>query len=538
MLKIAFYANKAVKFRDLAFDREKDVYIEDEHEKTKILSNILYDIKHKCAGTAIKILMSGRIPEYKDWGFEKQSTKGNVIYLFQFLAPDEMNPYSFHTPEKDMKDIFSERELEVIDSGQYDISENLKRYFIGNINKKHVVNKLKLTNIEKQLITDALRDCKTEEDRLKKIEDFLKNTNLSEEDRLTMTFFIIRNNLVQSNGNIDFIKLDDLSSDAEKNRDRLLEKLFQTNKIAVQHGENLDINACIATIKAIIPDIEIIRVSAGNEVENAVNIDTGKLKGIKIEDEEVVINADEKMKENSAVAVLAMLGFKVPSKIIEYADKVITDAKCLLPNYGLYLARKLPTDRLFEFAEEIREDGSYLIDTSLNDDEIKKYELQTEVESKREKIENGLKMIASNSYITEDGKRLTIVPEIIDCGSFLAYAVGYDYYSSVTEKQEGLSTFSILANPKTNVLPINIKEYVRSLDIVEKNSNETRRIDEYKYKDFIYEDKVIVGGFKNKTLFARYKQNELIEKIKEMFNARKILIDKDNTSDILSPEQR
>jgi hypothetical protein len=149
---------------------------------------------------------------------------------------------------------------------------------------------------------------------------------------------------------------------------------------------------------------------------------------------------------------------------------------------------------------------------------------------------HGLNVIAENSYVTEDGKRLTIVPEMIDCGSFMSYAVGYDYYASVTEKKKDLCTFSILANPKTDGLPVGMRDAIRNMDIAEITANEAIKVCESKYEDFIYDDKVIVGGFKNQTLFARYGPEELIEKIKEVFGARKII--SKNNKESLESEDR
>ena len=164
------------------------------------------------------------------------------------------------------------------------------------------------------------------------------------------------------------------------------------------------------------------------------------------------INANQRKGQRSAVSILAENGFYVPRMIVKYANAVISDERVLDPFNGCALARDVPTDKLFEYAEEKDvKTKKYLMESSLDEEQLKRYGLYDFAMKRKNDIENAIKLISQNSYcIGQNGtkKKIAVVPQFVYNGSNIAYALGYDVYISITpyKRDSSKSTFSITLN--------------------------------------------------------------------------------------------
>ena len=397
--------------------------------------NVCYSIKDASIRKILDILYKDNFKNFKTWGFFEDN-RGNRVFAMDF--PYELGgTFQFHIPEEEhaLPDFFSKNSSKYGFPFRDIVKNHPKHISIRNNNQQ---------NREKNMAT--LTTFKKNEDRQKYYFSIANNMD-------TFSIFsqekpqpILPNNYTTT-----------FSSEELKMREAIIEKLKKRHRIAIQQGNNLDINASIYAIQKFCvengiiqneEELEIIRIGAGMYEPDSINIDTGSLNGIRIN--ELRINADENWGEKSACAILARLGFYVPPEIVKNSD-IIYGNDILNSRYGLVLARELKGKKLFEFAEKTRkETGEPLITASLTDEEIEQFGL-TEFYRKRTKdIEEAKKNIEENTYNLANGKKIAIIPKFVNYGSFIAYSQGIDYYCSIAEgKDKQGITFAITANPNT-----------------------------------------------------------------------------------------
>ena len=338
-----------------------------------------------------------------------------------------------------------------------------------------------------------------------------------------------------------------------------IERNLKANKIIyIQYGENLDIKASKYALKRHMKEkfginIKEVRVNAGDRnerFENGLFVDAGNLEGNVFSNNKIKeVNANTKKAQKSACGVLHRFGIYVPPQIVRYAD-IVTDERIINARYGLYLIRKLKDEKLFEFAERRREDGTFLIDSDLTDEEIEEYGLTEDYQKRAKDINEDVEEIRKNIYSFEEEKEgiktkryICMVDRIVICGAQISYALGCDYYFSVAPpKKEAMAgsksvinvnqdvpraTFSMLANPKTGngQLPDKAIEYFINLrdrgendlfKIITVRGQEDKEIQNQKpYVDEKGRDKVIFGGPKTPNLFVTVKDYDEEENITE-----------------------
>lgn len=397
--------------------------------------NVCYAIKYASIRKILDILYKDNFQKVKTWGFFKDN-RGKTVFAIDF--PYELGgTFQFHIPEEEhvLPDFFSNNSSKYVFPFR-DIVKNHPKYIsIRNTNQQ---------SREKNM--EILTTFKGNEDRQRYYFSIASNMD---------TFSIFRQ--AEPQPRLPNNHITTFSSEELKMREVIIEQLKKNSRIAIQQGNNLDINASIYAIQKFCiengiiqneEELKVIKIGAGMYEPNAVNIDTGSLNGIRIND--LNINADENLGEKSACAILSRLGFYVPKEIVKNAD-IIYGNDILNSRYGLVLARQLEGKELFDFAERRREKtGEPLITTSLTDEEIEQFGL-TEFYRKRKKdIEDAKKSIQENTYVLDNGKKIAIIPKFVNYGSFIAYSQGIDYYCSIAEyeKKQGI-TFAITANPNT-----------------------------------------------------------------------------------------
>ena len=226
--------------------------------------------------------------------------------------------------------------------------------------------------------------------------------------------------------------------EVEEVHKKIINDIKRSNGIVVtQYGENLDLHSIIATLQYYFDK---------NESELGIKIKREMIDNGKESNKHLTIG------QRSAVSILAENGFYVPRMIVKYANAVISDERVLDPFNGCALARDVPTDKLFEYAEEKDvKTKKYLMESSLDEEQLKRYGLYDFAMKRKNDIENAIKLISQNSYcIGQNGtkKKIAVVPQFVYNGSNIAYALGYDVYISITpyKRDSSKSTFSITLN--------------------------------------------------------------------------------------------
>lgn len=460
LITIAFYANKAEKRRiEEYFGRDKRSNIdrlgEEDLKVINAYKEILYDIKQECVRQAIVTLTTDKEAiDNGSWGIDWDDER--KAYLFTYLDDEQVIPFSFHIPPRCYR-TFSREIMSKIEKGEYSIDkknriENEKtKQALKKLCKKQILEEPRIRQADRSIVESALEVNKSAEKDIKE---------LSEVELI----------LYKVLGDLDYKQDEkDINSgmqaqpqDEKKAKQITINKVKRENGIVrTQHGENLDLHAIVATLQYYFdtnePElgIKIIRemVDERKDSDKHLTIDAGYLDGGKSNNRKTEINADQRKGERSSVSILAKQGFYVPRMIVKYADAVISDERVLDPFNGCVLAREVPTDKLFEYAEEKdAKTKKYLMESSLDEEQLKRYGLYDFAMKRKNDIENAIKLISQNSYcINQNGKKIKIavVPNFLYNGSNIAYALGYDAYISITpHKRYGTkSTFSITLNP-------------------------------------------------------------------------------------------
>ena len=302
------------------------------------------------------------------------------------------------------------------------------------------------------------------------------------------------------------------STEYEENMREQIEQNLATYKtIFVQYGNNLDKNASIYALrkhmrdKFGITDIKVVQINAGEKKAGKGNegliIDGGDLVGNNNFSYNYLgtktINANSSIAQKSACGVLKQFGIYVPSKIVQYADAVLSDERILDARYGVNLARNLSNKALFEFAESKRDDGTYLIESDLTNEELKEWNLEEQYKKREEEIQEAINEIKDNIFYTIDAngqeRYIAVVNKHLNCGAMVSYSLGCDYYLSIADTQPNFAdahqdflkedessipkvTFAITANPKkgNGKLPDSIIKWCENLR--DNGENDTMKI--------------------------------------------------------------
>ena len=373
------------------------------------LEDVLYEVKGQLVKQLFRCLVKDNYEKFENWGFSKDD---NGRWVFNFEQDGEMR-YSFHVPilGKMMNDELIQRLEEnalmkyiekyynndgkiIVDKSKYrknnydSMPENMRREFIERILTAReealpiLLHNKNITFIEAMLAKtmnesdfDRLRALfsKDQVSILKKIDDLQKYSMEAKRGRNK-----------ESKLDNDIQRLSEARTKAEDEvRKQIEERLKKTRRIYVQYGTNLDKSASIYALQKHMLEkfgIEIkvekpidagaikdlprgeIAIDAGNLFGNSnFSINYGGTKEV---------NANVAKAQRSCCGVLSACGIYVPHKIVEYADAVIDDEKMLNSRYGPTVARNLKGKALFDFAETIREDGTYLMDTILTNEEL------------------------------------------------------------------------------------------------------------------------------------------------------------------------
>lgn len=313
-----------------------------------------------------------------------------------------------------------------------------------------------------------------------------------------------------------------------------------------KNGENLDKRASIYALKKHmqkfgITHIEIEEINAGEKRSGGLTIDAGNLTGLEGFNPRYLgrksVNGKVNQGQPSTCGVLAACGIEVPYKIVEHADR-ITDERIINARYGAALSRNLTGQKLFDFAEKIRDDGTYLMDSTLTDEELKEWGLEEICRKREEEIKRDTEAISKNIYyfIDENGqeRKVCIVDYATNCGSFIAYSLGCDYYISVCDREKcpwhdsgnttdaslnmPMATFTICANPEKGdgKIPEIVLKYFQNLRDSGQNENlkvistEGREI---KNNPYIKPDKtmVVLGGYKVTDIYIILKDSSKLD---------------------------
>lgn len=485
----------------------------------------------------------------RNWGIDKNN---DGQYVFRYASEKEKSVYRINIPE-DVKEGLSTDTKEKIESGTYSLrnSKFLSQQIILNTYYK----------VDGELTQNAL-----EQERNNIVKSALSTYITNRPDRYVIMMTQKMRNELNSEQPEEYIH-SDTTAEAEgvRNlRNKVIEAIIKNNGVIVtQYGENLDLHGTVATLqnyfdndfendktyKGIRPKagekIKIVRkpISAGNTILGEyLVIDNGKLVGFKDNStgKTVEINANLNKGERSSVSVLASLGFKVPYMITEYADAIVSGKRsdnsnekstdeidrALDPFDGCTLAREVPTERLFEYAEATDEKtGKYLMESSLSFEQLEQFGL-TEIALKRERdIGLALQVLSEHSFITKDkdniDRRVAVIPQMLYNGSFVAYTLGYDCYVSTSAREsaegrdESKSTFGITLNPASKsrdgkMLQIP-EESINSLysDLPILNDEGNGRVTKGKIFVNPLRTMAILGGKKNQSLYVNMPNEQL-----------------------------
>ena len=539
LMTIAFYANKAEKRRiDEYFGRDKrsnvDKLGEEDLQIVESYKKILYDIKQECVRQAIVTLTTDKDAVYNgSWGIDWDAERN--AYVFAYLDDEQVIPFSFHIPPRCCR-TFSREIMSKIDKGEYSIDriKNEKtRQALKKLCKKQILEEptLALKKSDKMIVESTLEVNKSTQ----------KASNQLSEVELIL-YKVLGDLAYEQDEEEINSTMQTQPQETEEVHKKIINDIKRSTGIVVtQYGENLDLHSIIATLQYYFDNnepelgIKIKRemIDTGKGSNKHLTIDAGKLTGNKNinSNKSAEINANQRKGQRSAVSILAENGFYVPRMIVKYADSVISDERVLDPFNGCVLSREVPIDKLFEFAEEKdTKTNKYLMESSLNEKQLKKYDLYDFAMKQKSNLENIIKIISQNSYcINQNGKKIKIavVPNFLYNGSNIAYALGYDAYISITpHKRYGTkSTFSMALNPNAkdlkgqnlliseNVIK-NLNEKIPVYNMDETTGNKQRK------EIFVLPNKKLasVGGPKFPGLYADKEASE----IRDIFTSKLI----------------
>lgn len=524
------------------------------------LENVLYEMKSQLNKQLVKCLIKDNYSNFKNWGFEKDE---NGKWVLSFDPKEVAERYSFHVPELGkilskslIKQITTYKKLGYTGMFTRNIRKNSLDRIQGKVNgerflgwyKERFVSLLAKVNLEQpqeeqyQSLQELYIMAKfMTEGNFKRIsEEFPElgqNCELLKE-------LISPKNILRNDATI----LGELKQNTEYEeaiREQIEQNLATHKTIFVQYGNNLDKNASVYALrrhmrdKFGITDIKVIEINAGEVKKGKGNegliVDGGNLIGNNNFTPKYFgtkgINANASRAQKSACGVLSQYGIYVPPKIIQYADAVISDERALLARDGLNLIRTLKNKALFDFAEARREDGTYLVETELTDEELKRWRLDEQCKKREAEIKRAIEQIRENIYTIDNGeeeKYIAIVNRHINCGAMISYGLGCDYYLSIageqadfanasqnffeTDKSTPKATFSITANPKkgNGKLPESIIKWCE--DLRDNGENDILKIITVgqvskNQKPFIKptKDMAVFGGLKTPNLFVTLK---------------------------------
>ena len=288
-----------------------------------------------------------------------------------------------------------------------------------------------------------------------------------------------------------------------KERSRIAEKLKETKTVVTHFGYDLDNISSTYALELWTKELGILnedekltieRIPAGRVKEGFLNVDTGGHTGNRFEEDTIVIDGDPKNGVNSASASLREIIGIVPEQIAELADTRPSRINVFETRTGLALMKYLTPDKVFELAE------AGLLDKQLTDEQLEQYGLK-EGHEKQEAIVQTAK---------------SKVEEYTNAGSAVAYEMGINYYSSVSEHKDKEGnvdgvTFAITSKPGVK-LPEEVLEYGKELV-------EEFRIDERTSGAFVNPNgqMVVIGGPKNPEVKLEATQEEALNTIAEKF---------------------
>ncbi len=531
------------------------------------VENVLYEIKSQLNTELLKCLIQDNYNEFKNWGFHKDE-KGMFVLVLDHKEIAER--YGYHIP--DLNRVLSDDLIEQIKKQnlqfEFSFTNSVRKNSLDRIKEK-IDGKSFLQGYKTKLI-DLLKEVNfdnyTENEYGLMLELYTlgKFLSVGTYKRIAQEYPDLEKKCQQlkelvspskdSKQDLSNINVKEYQTKYERDiKEQIEERLEKTRKIYIQYGSNLDINASIYALRKHmrdefgISDIQIVKIDAGEQInDKGLLIDAGTLEGIegfsKNYKGRKSINANVLKAQKSACGVLSQYGFDIPSKIVQYADTVISDERILMPRYGLNIIRYLTGKKLFDFANAKREDGTYLIETELTDDELKQYstissksntnvDLLSLCKKREEQIKNDIKEIKDNIHIihSENGdKYVAVIDHMINCGAMISYSLGCDYYVSIASKQEDFATssldlyetdknvpkatFTVNANPKKGdgKLPKELLDYCEQLR--DEGENDVLKMvtvngknDE---KPFIKPtgDMVVFGGPKTPHLFVTLKE--------------------------------
>lgn len=560
----------------------------------------LYEIKTQLNKQLVRVLIADNNRKFKNWGFCKDD---EGIWTFNFDSGEIVERYSFHVPN--MKELLNKKTLSGVyhDKLKYNgrFTKSVRKNTLDRIDDENkglgvkcgeFIGMLQRELIDIEQIKTYKFMSKDDYDYIKKIQDKLGlGTKLT--DRMADIKEII--NPTKSNSLTEnFINSSKENTESEEQLRRFIEiKMFMhPDKLYIQRGSNLDISASIYAIKKHmeeyaeknhieIKEIKVNLINSGAEKtdKDGLYIDAGVLRGVNVPvdnqgnfNENVAgeINANISRGEKSTCGVLKKCGIDIPDKIVEYADIVLTDERILDARYGVNLIRWLKDEKLFEFGKSKRKDGSFLIESSLTEEEIEKFGLTTRYNTNEKDIREAIPLISENIYKFKDRqeeKKIAIVTKGISSGAMISYGLDCDYYFSVSDPMNRigdndsyekynsipLASFAINANPSKGdgKLPKTILDFCRKLaeerkidiegvgtlkliklesenELDNKESN-NKESSEYGFVSDT-EDKAIFGGFKTKGIFVTLENAEddidikdaIMYSISDLINAKKV----------------
>lgn len=559
------------------------------------VENVLYEIKGQLNTQLVRCLVQDNYKEFQNWGFQKDE---NNMWVLNLDSSEIALRYGYHIPNLNnvlSKDLRNQVEREML---QYNLtftnavrknsSDRIKEkidgksFLVGvktrlvkllsevnleDYNENEYKSVLELYTIGKFLSTGAYKRLVNEHPELKKQCQLLNELVTSQK---------------QGRRDLSNIDVKNYKTKYEEDvKEQIEEKLEKTRKIYIQAGTNLDINASIYALKKHMMDefgisnIDVIRINAGEKInDNGLLIDAGNLEGNKSLNPNYggrkIINANVSRAQKSACGVLSQYGIYVPPKIVQYADVVITDESIVKSRYGVNLIRLLEGEKLFKFAEAKRNDGTYLVESELTNEELEQWHIVEEYQKRKDEIEEAIKEIKENIYVIHDkndkenekkNKYIAIVDHHINCGAMISYCLGCDYYLSVANEQPSFAdtkvdlysynkklptaTFSVTANHKkgNGKLPVDLLDWCEKLR--DNGENDVLKIITIKEKGkkikdqrpFIKptKDMVVFGGLKAPNLFVTLKKpfdenikEVIIGEITDILDARVLNKDKIN----------
>ena len=240
-----------------------------------------------------------------------------------------------------------------------------------------------------------------------------------------------------------------------KERSRIAEKLKETKTVVTHFGYDLDNISSTYALELWTKELGILnedekltieRIPAGRVKEGFLNVDTGGHTGNRFEEDTIVIDGDPKNGVNSASASLREIIGIVPEQIAELADTRPSRINVFETRTGLALMKYLTPDKVFELAE------AGLLDKQLTDEQLEQYGLKEGHEKQEAIVQTAKSKVEEYTKELANGEKVVISPEFINAGSAVAYEMGINYYSSVSEHKDKEGnvdgvTFAITSKP-------------------------------------------------------------------------------------------